>query len=136
MIAGLDRHELLCLAFSEEEMASELKWKHSREFEYKGEMYDIVYIEASADSTVFHCWWDHEETVLNQQLKSLLAIAFNEDPLKKDRQDRLSLFMKHLFCHSNEQELEAVSLNFIYPKRASMPVTSPFLKLESPPPNT
>lgn len=134
MIAGLDRQELVRFVFSDEEISSELKWKHSREFEYKGEMYDIVYIEASADSTVFHCWWDHEETTLNQQLKSLLAIAFNKDPLKKDRQDRLSFFLKHLFCNSDEQSLEVFSLGSNCGERKRTSIISPFLKVESPPP--
>jgi hypothetical protein len=134
MIAGLDKQELVRLELSAEEISSELKWKHSREFEYNGEMYDIVYIEASADSTVFHCWWDHEETTLNQQLKSLLAIAFNKDPLKKDRQDRLSLFLKHLYFNAEEQSLEMVSLGSTQDRPAPSSVLSPFLKVESPPP--
>lgn len=134
MIANLEKEELVCLVFSAEELSSELKWKHSREFEYKGEMYDIVHIQATEDGTVFHCWWDHEETALNQQLTALLVLAFNQDPLKKDQQNRLVFFLKHLYCSTENRSLELAWVGKEYEEKTPVQTLTPFLKVESPPP--
>lgn len=134
MIAGLDKSDLVQLSFSFEELETELTWKHSREFQYKGQMYDIVYIKASEDSVHYDCWWDHQETKLNQQLQNLLTLAFGKDPVKRIKQDHLSQFLKQLYCYSSsdieksECHVSEVCDHF------NCDVPSPYLKKDSPPP--
>ncbi len=42
IISGADKNGLVVLEFSKMETESLLRWEHSREFEYNGQMYDIV----------------------------------------------------------------------------------------------
>lgn len=81
IIEGIDRSDLVQLVFTEEQAARELKWEHSKEFEFNGEMYDVVETEIKNGKITYWCWWDHKETSLNKQLNYLLAKALNQqDP--------------------------------------------------------
>ena len=50
MIVGIDKSELVLLKFSKAAMASKLKWKHAKEFEFNNQMYDIGDKVVSKDS--------------------------------------------------------------------------------------
>lgn len=97
MIAGIDRSKLEILTFTLPEAENQLRWKHCREFEYKGEMYDVVQKEVHGDSVTYWCWWDHEETKLNRQLSALVNNAFGDDPQQKQKNQRLVQFFKSLY---------------------------------------
>lgn len=97
MIAGIDKNELVLLKFSTKESHDKLKWKHSKEFEYNGEMYDIVERKATKDSIQYCCWWDHEETKLSKQLSKLLVSAFQSDAPSKDKKEQIVNFYKSIY---------------------------------------
>lgn len=87
IIDGINRSELVYLKFSLADSQSKLNWKHAKEFEYKGEMYDIVEKEIIGDSIAYWLWWDHEETALNKQLSGILAgLRQNNRDLQKHEQ--------------------------------------------------
>lgn len=75
LIAGIDKSELARFAFSKTQIETELRWEHSREFEYKGEMYDVVETQIIGDSIRYVCWLDRAETALNRRLQTLIAQA-------------------------------------------------------------
>ncbi|CAM3293554.1 hypothetical protein AEQU2_00479 [Aequorivita lipolytica] len=100
MIAGMDREELVLLKFSKEETQTKLRWEHSKEFEYDGQMYDVVSKEIKGDSIFYRCWWDHEETKLNKKLQKLVASAFDNDENKQRNQKQLNVFFQSFFCVS------------------------------------
>lgn len=97
MLRGLDKSELVLLAFTQAENRSLLQWEHNREFEYQHQMYDVIDTEIRGDSIFYWCWWDHEETKLNRQLRELLTHALNHDPLKKEAQHKLYSFFLSLY---------------------------------------
>jgi hypothetical protein len=97
MIEGIDREELVKMKFTEYEKQNLLKWKHSREFEYKGEMYDIVESYVVGDTTHYWLWWDHEETKLNRQLDDLVSNLFGNSPRNQESQKKLSTFYQTLY---------------------------------------
>ena len=98
IIDGMDKSELALLKFTKEKSESKLRWEHSREFEYDGQMYDVVESRSTGDTTYYYCWWDNEETILNLQLSELVAKAMGKNPLNKEKQERLSNFLKNLYC--------------------------------------
>lgn len=98
MIAGINPEELVLLKFSKEETQTKLRWEHSKEFEYDGQMYDIVSKEVKGDSIFYRCWWDHEETKLNKKLQILVANALNEDEDKRKFQLNLHNYFFSFFC--------------------------------------
>jgi hypothetical protein len=97
MMAGIKSEELILLRFAQAEKNRLLNWKHSKEFEYKGEMYDIVESTESGDSVFYWCWWDYEETRLNRQLAGQVSAAMGHDRAAKSRQDQLNKFLHSLF---------------------------------------
>lgn len=100
LIQGINKSELVLLTFSEEEKNTKLKWKHAKEFECDGEMYDVVETKVVGDSTHYWVWWDDEETKLNHQLDDLVFLAFGNHPKKQEHQQRFSQFFKSLYLHS------------------------------------
>lgn len=103
MIAGIDKSELVLLKFSKAETVAKLKWKHSKEFEFNNQMYDIVDKVVSKDSIQYWCWWDFKETKLNKQLDNLLFSIYQNDSKSKEKQDLLykfykSIYFQTLFC--------------------------------------
>ncbi len=97
MIPGMEKDELVVLKFTREKAQKELDWKHSKEFEYKGEMYDVVEKEIKGDTIYYHCWWDHRETELNEQLDILVAKILGNNPQKQNSRDRIVEFYKNLY---------------------------------------
>lgn len=97
MIEGIAREELVKMKFTEYEKQNVLIWKHSREFEYKGEMYDIVESYVVGDTTYYWLWWDHEETKLNKQLDDLVSNLFGNSPRNQESQKKLSSFYQTLY---------------------------------------
>lgn len=102
IIAGISRDDLVVLKFSKKETNTVLKWKHSKEFEYHGEMYDIVETEFHNDSVIYYCWWDHEETQLEKQLKNLANEALGKDSMAKTRIERFNSFLCSLYFYNNK----------------------------------
>nr|WKN38413.1 hypothetical protein K4G66_06825 [Tunicatimonas sp. TK19036] len=97
IIAGLHRDELVLLTFTKKEAQTLLRWEHAHEFEYRGQMYDIVESDVESDTLKYWCWSDDEETQLNQQLSKLLAIALGHSPQNKEKQKQLIQFYKSLY---------------------------------------
>lgn len=103
IIAGIDSSELEKLSFTLEQSQTDLEWEHSKEFEYQGNMYDIVKQEIVGDSIFYLCWLDVEETVLNKKLSALLAVAWGNNQSKDKQQSYLSTFIKSLSFHQQEE---------------------------------
>ena len=56
LMRKINKEELVLIKVSKTQHQNELEWKHSKEFKYKGEMYDIVSVEQHGDSTWYYCW--------------------------------------------------------------------------------
>lgn len=104
IIEGMDRDELELLTFTKKE-SKNLYWEHSKEFKYQGEMYDIVERRTTQDSVYFWCWWDREESRLNQKLTNLVSGKVHSSPEQKNNQKRYFQFVEHLFYRVKEDFL-------------------------------
>lgn len=96
-MATIDKSELVLLKFAQSETQTKLRWEHSREFEFEQQMYDVVESQIIGDSIYYWCWWDHEETALNQLLKELATHAFAQHPTNKQQQEKLINFLHSLY---------------------------------------
>lgn len=94
--AGTHEEKLVLLKFTGAEKKL-LNWHHSKEFEYREEMYDIVKTQVKDDTTFYWCWWDQKETELSRQLDELVAIALGNNSKRQENQSRLIIFFKSLF---------------------------------------
>lgn len=131
IIAGIDKNALVPLKFSAQETQSELHWHHSKEFEYRGEMYDIVESETNGDSISYWCWWDKAETALNRQLAELVAQSTQQDPENTQQKQRLADFLKTLIVAQHGAQGHEISDDCIRPMID--PSLSPHLDTSPPP---
>lgn len=98
LIEEIDKEKLSIIRISKRNKAV-LKWEHSKEFEYKGEMFDMVFAEEHSDSLYYWCWPDHQETELNRQLASLTRSILESDPRRQENKSRVYSFLKSLFIN-------------------------------------
>lgn len=105
MMEGLDPSELTRLAFTPEAAQTALEWEHAGEFECRGEMYDVVESFKKGDSVVYLCWWDHEETALNLELRARVQQALQDDSARQEQQRELVFFLKNIFLEKTEMRV-------------------------------
>ncbi len=79
IISGLSADDLTKLKFHKDDAHEKLEWEHEKEFKFQGEKYDVVQTSVTDDSITYYCWWDHEETAIEQQLADSLQKALSND---------------------------------------------------------
>lgn len=97
ILKGIDKEELVLLKFTREQSERLFKWEHSREFEYQGEMYDIVDLSIEGDTIHYLCWKDHKETQLKKDLADLTTKAGQQDTRHKKCFDSLNRLLSSLY---------------------------------------
>jgi hypothetical protein len=95
--AGLGQHELVTLVFSRKQVVHELRWEKPWEFEYRGQMYDVVKADTAGEIITYRCFWDKKETAVSQRIRSLVTKAMGHDPRTQENTRRLVSFMQNLF---------------------------------------
>ncbi len=80
IVRGIAEDGLVTLKFTKEETRTLLRWEHPREFEFDGQMYDIVEVTDLGDIVHYRCWWDKAETELNERLRALAIQALGGSP--------------------------------------------------------
>ncbi|MBK9150799.1 MAG: hypothetical protein IPM26_07280 [Saprospiraceae bacterium] len=93
----IPRDELVELKFTQEEIKTKLRWEHSGEFEFQGQMYDVIDSYTCDNYLIYLCWRDHEETAINQKLRNYVENDFHQAPVNKDKKMQFRLFLKNLF---------------------------------------
>lgn len=94
---GIDSDILTLLEFKLDEIDYLVKWEHSREFKYQGEMYDVVRMDTSNQTLQIWCWKDHDETNLNENLKELVQQSPHDQQQNNQQYLRLLHFYSHLY---------------------------------------
>lgn len=136
MIAGINKKELVLLKFSKAEITTKLNWKHSKEFEFNNQMYDVVDKVVTRDSIQYWCWWDFKETKLNKQLEELLVGVYQHDSKSKEKQDLLYKFYKSIYFQPVFSWFPFIDKNStIEINRYGGFYQSKVLLVDSPPPN-
>lgn len=80
---GIHVNELVKLTFLKKEIPKLLKWEHGKEFEYNGQMYDVVEVTDVGDSLQYLCWWDKAETATKKNKQKLLHTRIDtSNPVK------------------------------------------------------
>jgi hypothetical protein len=101
MVAGFDKSKLVLMKFTRAKAETDLNWKDTREFEYKGQMYDIVQQTLHGDTIFYTCYRDHKELWLNIEKERQLAKAMGQDPSRKSQSEKLADFLKTVFSRDS-----------------------------------
>ena len=96
LIEGIYKEELISLKFCSKNN-SELNWKDSKEFEYKGEMFDIIETEIKNDSIIYKCFPDKQETEINIKINNLLNFLIGNNKQPNEKHNKLLDFIKKLY---------------------------------------
>jgi hypothetical protein len=126
--------QMVWLKFTKEEIKNDLRWEHSGEFEYKGQMYDISKREEKGDTTYFYCYWDKFETLINAKLNDLIALHTAGKNKQNDTELIVSLFKAVYLTANNIIEIDFPSLVAMNTSAIHPAHYNTDLKLESPPP--
>lgn len=127
--------ELISFSFKLEDTTQLLRWEHSGEFEYQGEMYDVIRRAYHGDSITYFLWWDHEETKLNRKLTQLTMSLLNQSQSKEQSSQQLAYFLSHLFLNEPFAFEHAVFMeDHIHLFRYAMRQSSIYAKTPCPPP--
>jgi hypothetical protein len=129
ILRGLPENELVTLRFSVEESKTLLDWHHAGEFEYLGQMYDIISKQESVDSIVYNCWADNAETYLNKAIDDLTRNGNNTDSNRT--QHKLTDFLKTLY-HLPDQS--SITLSLAHSLHLLWPLCEPQHHAGDPPP--
>lgn len=135
LISGFAEEQLVRFEFSTDEINAVLHWYHSLEFEYKGQMYDIVRQTVGDSSVVYWCYPDNEETRLNKQLTALVNQLVKSDTQRNEKQNRLLTFSKSLFCqHITSPEFSPHKQDFTFSLTSDFTLNTLYLSPPAPPP--
>ena len=93
---GLKDEELVVLSFHTNKI-NDLYWEHDDEFEYFGQMYDVISQKEANDSIHYTCYHDTRETFAKNKLRNTIAAALAQKPTEQNRQMLIQLFFKNLF---------------------------------------
>lgn len=93
----VSKDELVKLSFTDYDADRKLDWEHSKEFEYDGLMYDVVYSSKENGVQTYWCWLDSKESKLNQQLTQLVTDLLDNNPDHKKQIENLIDFMKTIY---------------------------------------
>lgn len=114
-----------------------LNWEHDKEFEFRGEMYDVVSTTSIGDSIHYTLWWDHEESSLHKKLNRLLNLAWGSSENSKRSKHSLVFSLLHFFVETmqfkNHIPLANASPNEIY---LDLKASLPYINVEVPPPQS
>lgn len=99
--AGIDKTKLVHFRFSADDSKTKLTWKHSREFVYQGQMYDIVEQRQDGDFILYTCYKDNKETRLEKNKEKIIADAIGQDPIRKNQSEKLTNFLKTVFSQDS-----------------------------------
>ena len=94
--------------FSITEAETQLEWEHSREFEYKGEMYDVIRAETRGDTIWYWCYWDRKESKLKRELNILVANFLGPGTQNRNHERQITDFFRSLYLPSTSGEVNAI----------------------------
>lgn len=136
LIFNTPKDELVTFKFEiEGAVFKSLDWKHSREFEYLGKMFDIVEADTVAGFVHYLCFPDKQETALNKEFKGLLNERYANDKSSNNKQMLLSNFVKSLFVEDKKEEVFFVLENKkMYNQYFTEIIPSEYINSKSPPP--
>lgn len=81
-------------------------WIHSKEFRYRGEMYDILGTSPTDDGRVLlHCIHDVKESGLFTELDRMVNLGMNSDPQQRNQQQYWHKLFHSLFLTDSESFL-------------------------------
>ncbi|KAF5075313.1 hypothetical protein DSECCO2_172600 [anaerobic digester metagenome] len=134
--AGVPDGELSVIRHTAEN-SEDFHWIHSREFRYRGVMYDVVRSEKAADgATLLHCVTDHQETLLFANLDLMTKSQAARHPAHSKAIHFYSLLMGGLFTPPDAEYIRPDSGFMILDAFYLIFYQQPGIFIDAPPPQS
>ena len=111
-----------------------LKWHESNEFEYRGQMYDVIKKEDRGDSIWYYCHWDKAETKLLNNLSEYVAGYLQQHPKEQKTSTLLSTYLDKVFVLSHLAVALTGTKASLTTYLGTIDANSIFLDVDPPPP--
>jgi hypothetical protein len=98
ILPSVDESELVIFEVSASDTSSQFKWKHAKEFEFNGKMYDIVDRKQTDDDITYLVWQDDEETAINSKIKLVTNSIFDNSPVNQNNRLAFQLLIQSLYA--------------------------------------
>lgn len=105
LVERKNKENIVLLVFTEEQYQSRLQWEYDYEFEYQGQMYDVVESIHKDGIYKIRCYKDDKEKKLKEKMTHFLAFGFDDDVQKNESQKKLSNYFNCLYYETNKLEL-------------------------------
>ena len=98
--SGLSNSELSRIVVTTSD-SDNLLWHHHDEFEFQGNMYDLVSKESFNDSIVYLCFLDEKESEVNIYIDQQAKSIWSHSPFANDFETKLVDFIQKVFPPEN-----------------------------------
>jgi len=92
----------IVITMSNQDIDKMIDWENDHEFEWNRRMFDVKKQEKKADSIIFWCRLDVEETLINEQLDKLFGFLTGARSNQSETQHLLEKIFKKLYCPFEE----------------------------------
>lgn len=118
----------------EQKPNQQFKRMHGREFQFLGEMYDIVRKAEHADTTYYYCFHDHDESEIIRSINRWMKDNFGNSKENNETEDFQKDFFEQDYLIGTVFRSNAISLaqTFFFVKEAELHIG--FVNCFSPPP--
>ena len=118
--SGLSNSELSRIVVNTSD-SDNLLWHHHDEFEFQGNMYDLVSKESFNDSIVYLCFLDEKESEVNIYIDQQAKSIWSHSPFANDFETKLVDFIQKVFPPENimdfpigDLDTQDLWLNYIF----------------------
>ena len=98
---GFNKDVVKILTFAKKDIKNIVRWEHDREFEFFGEMYDVISSKESKDSVSYTCYWDIEETKIKKQIAKLFFSDNEKLPFQHEKEAKMIEYFKQFYTFQN-----------------------------------
>jgi hypothetical protein len=100
LLNSLKKSELICIVENAENLSKIIWERPEKEFEFEGNLYDVVYSENILGITHYYCLSDKDETKLEAKIDKLLENQTEKSPSGNQSKRILHFFSEPLITHS------------------------------------
>lgn len=100
ILSGINEKHLVRFTINSDDVSTKLNWIHAHEFEYDGQLYDVVRTESANGFTTLICFPDNKETALHKKIETLISNAMHHEQKDKEKKQFRKLFKQLYFTES------------------------------------
>lgn len=112
------------------------KWHEDHEFEYRGQMYDVIRQQTRGNEIWYYCYWDKAETKLLKNLSKYVSSYLHQHPQKDQKTSFISSYLDKVFVWSPFPALLIPFPEGVPFVKSTASYFSVILDLDHPPPQT